>query len=153
MTVMSPTVTSARSLVKEDMRSSSGVFPAECDLREPAIRPSSVAPPVATTTAVALAKKSSVTLAHTVAAGANRLLIVTVAHKDATKRVTGVTYNGVPLTIRISASNAANNTSSIYYLVNPPEGSASVDSGGFASVDSAMLGSSLTAAKSRLDDG
>ncbi len=47
------------------------------------------------------------------------------AHKDGTKYVSGVTYGGAPLSIRMSAGSS-NNSAAIYYMVIPPVGTATV---------------------------
>jgi hypothetical protein len=66
-------------------------------------------------------KKSSLSWAHTVDAGANRLLVVSTAHRDGSKYVSRVTYGGVALSIRMSAG-ASNNSAGLWYLLNPPWG-------------------------------
>ncbi|HUU32413.1 MAG TPA: hypothetical protein VMW48_00045, partial [Vicinamibacterales bacterium] len=71
------------------------------------------------------ASVSALSWSHTVPAGTNRLLLVTVAHRDGSKYVSGVTFGGVNLTIRMS-SGTSNNSAAIYYLVNPPVGTAPV---------------------------
>ena len=85
--------------------------------------PASVA--AGATTSAKGASVSTLSWSHTVAAGTNRLLLVTVAHRDGNKDVSGVTFGGVDLTVRMS-SGTSNNSTAIYYLVNPPVGTATV---------------------------
>ncbi len=85
--------------------------------------PASIAT-LATTTAKG-AGVSSLSWSHTVAAGTNRLLLVTTTHRDGNKQVSAVTYGGVALTAHVSAGTGENRAG-IYYLVNPPVGTATV---------------------------
>ena len=81
----------------------------------------------ATTTRATGVKKSSITWTHTVADGANRILVVATAHRDNTKYVKTVTYGGLPLSIRMSAGGgSATSSAAIWYMVAPPVGTASV---------------------------
>lgn len=68
---------------------------------------------------------------HTIASGSNRILIVTVATYSANMGITvnGVTYSGVSLTkLRSDRSSLGSSgvTSDIWYLINPPVGTANV---------------------------
>ena len=98
----------------------------------------------ATTTATGL-KKSSLTWTHTVADGTNRILVVITAHRDNTKYVTTVTYGGLPLSVRMSAGGgSATSSAGLWYLVNPPVGTASVVVTMSASVDVAASATTFT---------
>src|SRR5205085_8154315 len=77
---------------------------------------------------------SELTWSHTVAIGPNRLLIVGVSTSTAmlpsvppTARVSGVTYGGAAMT-RILTQVATDNRSAVemFYLLNPPSGTANV---------------------------
>lgn len=74
---------------------------------------------------------TSLTWSHTVGANANRFLVVGVSTFTnaplPTQRVTGVTYNGTPMT-RIATQLATDNQSAIemFQLLNPPSGTANV---------------------------
>lgn len=66
---------------------------------------------------------SSVTFAHTVGSGANRILVVGVALRNGTgQSVTGVTYNGVAMTSAGVAINGTTVRTSLWTLVNPASG-------------------------------
>jgi hypothetical protein len=73
---------------------------------------------------------SSFTLSHSVPAGNNRLLVVTIGTEDgsdADRVVRGVTFGGTPLTLVIDQQNNGDNLgAAIFYLVNPPGTSANV---------------------------
>jgi hypothetical protein len=73
--------------------------------------------------------KTSSTFAHTVPAGANRLLVVAVMI-DAVDDATGVTYGGSPLTLELDMGIAGGCSDcqrvEIYYMVAPPVGTADV---------------------------
>ncbi len=74
---------------------------------------------------------TSLTWSHTVGANTNRFLVVGVSTFTNTpvpaQRVTGVTYNGTPMT-RIATQLATDNQSAIemFQLLNPPSGTANV---------------------------
>ncbi len=68
---------------------------------------------------------SSLSWSHTVAAGTNRILVVTTAHRDAAKSVSRVTYGGVNLA-QSGCRAPTSNSAALYYLVNPPVGTATV---------------------------
>lgn len=65
--------------------------------------------------------------AHTVGAGANRLLVVALSlrHTGA-QAATAVTYNGTNLTPLIIRTNNNNARVELWYLINPPSGTANV---------------------------
>lgn len=65
--------------------------------------------------------------AHTVGAGANRLLVVALSlrHTGA-QAATSVTYNGINLTQSIVRTNNNNARVELWYLINPPSGAANV---------------------------
>ncbi|HEX6087568.1 MAG TPA: C25 family cysteine peptidase [Thermoanaerobaculia bacterium] len=73
---------------------------------------------------------NTATLAHTTAAGTNRLLLVSVSMNvnNATgTTVTSVTYGGNPLTLLNAISDAAPETrTEVWYLLNPPTGANNV---------------------------
>lgn len=65
-----------------------------------------------------------VTISHTTGTGANRLMLVGISQKNRT--VTSVTYGGTPLTLVGDNNINANARIAIFYLLNPPSGTASV---------------------------
>ena len=70
---------------------------------------------------------SSLTWSHTTSSGSNRILFVSVAEWDSTKKVTGVTYAGVSMTEIDSQQVAASNPwITLYYLVAPATGANNV---------------------------
>lgn len=74
---------------------------------------------------------SSLTWSHTVGSGSNRLLIATVVTAPPTMaRITGMTYGGTAMTYltRAIAGDGVNTGRGIdiYYMVNPPSGTANV---------------------------
>jgi len=69
----------------------------------------------------------SLTWSHTVGAGNDRILIVGVSIRNAGgQTVTGVTYNGLALTLIGSANNAGNVAAYMYYRLAPPTGTYSI---------------------------
>ena len=65
---------------------------------------------------------TSLTIAHT-CAGANGLITVPVQIKNnGSQTVTGVTYNGVALTLKAAVNNGTNIRSELWYLVAPATG-------------------------------
>lgn len=71
---------------------------------------------------------TTVTMAHTVSAGANRLLLVGVTHNRAGV-VTGITYNGIAMDLVGSVVNSAGSDRGyvdIYSMENPPLGTFNV---------------------------
>jgi choice-of-anchor C domain-containing protein len=68
---------------------------------------------------------SSLSWNHTVAAGTNRLLLVRIANSG-TATVSGVTYGGTAMTAVGSTSSSSTIRASMYYLVAPAVGTASV---------------------------
>lgn len=74
-----------------------------------------------------------ITWSHTVGSGNNRILVVTTSHRS-TVPVNSVTYGGAPLTQIRSDVNSPSYTS-IWYLVNPPVGTASVSVSGTATLN------------------
>lgn len=68
---------------------------------------------------------ASISWAHTINAGPNRILIVGIAYQNSIP-VSGVTYSGVAMTEVGSISNGSNATAAIYRLVGPPIGTANV---------------------------
>jgi hypothetical protein len=78
-------------------------------------------------TSYAHAKTASLSWSHTVGAGNNRLLVVRTAHRDGNKTVSGVTYGGLALT-KLADQNAPGNQNkaTLWYMLNPPVGGASV---------------------------
>ncbi len=68
---------------------------------------------------------NTVTISHTTGTGSNRLMIVASAHRD-DKDPTGVTYGGIPLTLLGVYDDNAHTQVFIYYLNNPPSGTADV---------------------------
>lgn len=79
----------------------------------------------ATTTSTAQAA-SSITFSHTVNTQSNQILVVTSGiEDDATTAITGITYNGVALTSSVNTTNS-NRRAEIWYLLNPPTGTANV---------------------------
>jgi hypothetical protein len=72
---------------------------------------------------------TSITWSHTVGAGNDRILVVRVSNINATVSVSSVTYGGTALTSLASATSGAGATNaraSIWYLVAPPVGTATV---------------------------
>jgi uncharacterized repeat protein (TIGR01451 family)/gliding motility-associated-like protein len=67
---------------------------------------------------------SPLTIAHTSGSSLNRMLIVGISSTNATP-VTGVTYNGTPLTYLGGSSNGSTKAE-IWYLINPPNVTANV---------------------------
>jgi len=67
------------------------------------------------------------TWSHTVGMGNNRILIVGTAHRDGNRSVASVTYGGTALT-SIGAQNGAGNQNqaTLWYLINPPTGTANI---------------------------
>ena len=66
---------------------------------------------------------SSFTWSHTVGNGAARLLLVDVTiNQSGTVTASSVTYNGVALTLRGSATFATNARAEVWYLIAPPTG-------------------------------
>lgn len=71
----------------------------------------------------------TVSTSHTTAAGNNRLMIVGVSYRNVTGsaiNVTNVTYNGTALTYLGQRTQGSTNGVEIWYMVNPPVGSANV---------------------------
>ena len=80
-----------------------------------------------TTTAVSAANVSSLTWSHTVGAGANRILLVSISFRDGNVTATSVTYGGTALTLIDSQNGPGNqNRTEMWYLLAPPSGTASV---------------------------
>jgi hypothetical protein len=76
---------------------------------------------------------TSRTWSHTVSGGDNRLLAVSVSNRDNTtdgdRVISGITYNGTALTQAVSQDDTSagdNMRAEVWYLVNPPVGTASV---------------------------
>jgi hypothetical protein len=67
---------------------------------------------------------SPVTLSHTTGTGANRFMLVGISQRNRT--VTSVTYGTTPLTLVGDNNNNGNARISIYQLVNPPSGTATI---------------------------
>jgi cysteine-rich repeat protein len=62
---------------------------------------------------------NTLTFAHTVAAGDNRLLLVSITNEDTgTRTISSVTFNGDAMTLATGV-NGANNDVYIYYLLTP----------------------------------
>ena len=98
----------------------------------------------ATTSATGV-KTSSLTWTHTVADGNNSILTVATAHKDNSKYVSAVTYGGIPLSVRMSAGGGSSTSSAgLWYLVDPPVGTASVVVTMSAAVDVAASATTFT---------
>src|SRR5688572_17932092 len=68
---------------------------------------------------------SSLTWAHTVGAGNNRILVVGVSIRS-NASVTGITYAGQALTLAGSVANGGTNSAEIWALVAPPTGTANI---------------------------
>ena len=68
---------------------------------------------------------NSMTISHTVS-GTDRLLVVGISQGNVNAPVTSVTYGGTPLTLR-GTESAAPPRIEMWYLVNPPVGTADVD--------------------------
>ena len=69
----------------------------------------------------------SLTWSHTTGSGNNRILIVGVSIRNGGgQTVTGVTYNGLGLTLIGSANNAGNVVAYMYYRLAPPTGTYSI---------------------------
>lgn len=67
------------------------------------------------------------TWSHTVGMGNSRLLIVGTAHRDGNMSVTSVTYGGTALTSIGSQNGPGNqNQATLWYLINPPTGTANI---------------------------
>jgi uncharacterized repeat protein (TIGR01451 family) len=75
----------------------------------------------------AIGNTDSLSWTHVVNAGSNRILMVGTSHRDGNKSVTSITYAGMPLT-RAGFQNSPGNSNrtSIWFLINPPVGSANV---------------------------
>lgn len=89
---------------------------------------------------------ASDTFAHTVSAGDNRLLVVSVGREEfgTNRTINSVTYAGSPMTFGVSRTTAAgNNKMSMYYMLNPPVGTANV-----VVTYSAAVGATITSADS-----
>lgn len=71
----------------------------------------------------AVGNNATLTFAHTVAAGSNRLLVV---HVGFLLALTGVTYNGVSMTLKQTALSGGQPKVATYYMVNPPTGAHNV---------------------------
>lgn len=70
---------------------------------------------------------STLNWAHTVGVGTNRLLVVALSLRHTgTQAATGVTYNGINLTPLIVQTNNGNARVELWYLINPPSGTANV---------------------------
>lgn len=70
---------------------------------------------------------ATLTFAHTVGGGANRLLLVATSDYDGTvNQPTGVTYNGVALTKIGGLASAGNDVATLWGLKNPPSGTFNV---------------------------
>ncbi|WP_189579791.1 Ig-like domain-containing protein, partial [Mongoliitalea lutea] len=69
---------------------------------------------------------STVTIPFNNATGANKVLIVGVTAQQPGAFVTGVTYNGIPLTSLVNHFNPSQTRVNIWYLVNPPVGNFNV---------------------------
>jgi hypothetical protein len=69
---------------------------------------------------------STLTWAHTVDAGPQRILVVTVSVRGAVT-ISGITYGGIPLTfLQRQLINVSAATAEIWYLLNPPVGTANL---------------------------
>jgi hypothetical protein len=91
------------------------------------------------TTNTSSSARTSATFSHTVAAGNNRLLAVSVMLRG-NITASSVTYGGTALTKAISrASTSSGTTTEIWYLVNPPVGTANVVVNFSASADPSAI--------------
>lgn len=75
------------------------------------------------------ADATSITFSHTVAAGSNRILVVTVTREEfgTNRSISSVTYDGVAMTLGTNAiTTAGNNKVHTYYLLAPNVGTANV---------------------------
>jgi hypothetical protein len=70
--------------------------------------------------AVFSASSTTLTFSHTTGAGSNKLLLVGVSSRD--RLVSGVTYDGTPLSFVISELSNTDAYTYIYRMVNPPSG-------------------------------
>lgn len=98
---------------------------------------------VSTTTVVDPFTSASVN--HTTGTGGNRLMMVGISYEDdntAGLSVTSVTYGGTPLTLVVATNAAAEAATRIYYLLNPPSGTATltVNVSGASTGDTLMVG-------------
>ena len=78
-----------------------------------------------TSTAV-MNNSSSATISYNNTAGANKLLVVSIAAQQPGAFVTGVTYNGQPLQQLINYFNVSQSRVNVWYMVNPPVGTFNV---------------------------
>ncbi len=79
------------------------------------------------TTTTAQGSTASLSWSHTVAAGSNRLLLVRTAHRDGNKTVSSVKYGSATLTKVAEQNGPGNqNKATLWFLVNPAAGTASV---------------------------
>jgi hypothetical protein len=90
---------------------------------------------------------TTLTVAHTVGTGSNRILVVGTSVQDANHNsypVTGITYAGVAL-IKIRSDEAVgNNRTEIWYLLNPTSGTNNIIMTTTGSLDKALVGVSFT---------
>src|ERR1035437_1448003 len=68
---------------------------------------------------------ASFTYAHIVNSGSDQIMIFGIGLRNASGTVTGVSYSARTLTF-VTRTAATNFTSEIWYMLNPPQGSASV---------------------------
>ncbi len=72
------------------------------------------------------ASGTTLTLSHTIANNPARLLVVGLSiNKSNLDPITGFTYDGAPLTL-LDSQSTGNFTAAIYYMVNPPVGTANI---------------------------
>ncbi|MBE2179563.1 MAG: DUF11 domain-containing protein, partial [Chthoniobacterales bacterium] len=98
-----------------------------------------------TTTAVGATNATSISATHVVGAGTNRLLMVGVSFEDdntSGMTISSVTYGTNTLTRAIQRSSSQEAKGEIWYMLNPPVGSATVTvtASGVASSDSMAFG-------------
>ena len=76
-------------------------------------------------TAAPAVQAASLTFSHTVPSGNNRALVVTTGHQDDARTVNSLTYGGVALTKAVDQTSS-NTRATLWYLLNPPVGTANV---------------------------
>lgn len=97
------------------------------------------------TTAPSAKGVAGISWSHTVSAGPNRLLVVSISFRDGNVSADSVTYNGVPLVADVAINSPGNqNRTEIWHMVAPPVGTATVTIAMSAKKDVAATSISFT---------